>query len=314
MTSSDFPLHAVVVAALLLLLTPRGAFAAPDSTNGSMTKCRDASPGNCRDASLTGCPDASGSCDSLPRPVISAYNVETGRAKLLSTYLSPLYYEGLDLALSGSWTKAFNHLPDKLLMRFEASINFQNSFNPARTARMIGLTARFGWGIAWRMKFGNGWQVSTGGMVDIYGGALYQPRNGNNPVTALAYAGIDATASVSYRFHIGRLPVVACDEVRLPSLGAFFSPEYGEPYYEIYLGNKKGLSHLGWWGNAFAIDNLLSLKMDFGRTAMQVGYRFDVRSFWANSLNTQVIRHAFVIGVIPNGMYIKKKQPVNLPF
>lgn len=235
------------------------------------------------------------------RPITSIYSVEIGGARDLSTYLSPLYYSGVDYAVSASWTKSFNHWSDRCVMRFEAGVNFQDMLNPAKTALMYGLTARFNWGLSWRKRFTYYWQLTVGPMTDIYGGALYLPRNGNNPVTALASVGIDVAASVSKRFRIGRLPVEVADEVRIPTLSAFFNPQYGETYYEIYLGNHSGLAHCGWWGNAFGIDNLLSLRMNFGRTGMMVGYRFDLRTFKACGLESQTMRNVFVIGVIPHG-------------
>ena len=109
------------------------------------------------------------------------------------------------------------------------------------------------------------WHFTLGGMFDLFGGALYLMRNSNNPVTPLAYAGIDLTASASFRFRFGRLPVVVRDVVRIPSAGAFFSPQYGETMYEIYLGNRKDLVHFGWWGNSFGIDNMLAFDLMFGR-------------------------------------------------
>ncbi|MDE7180596.1 MAG: DUF3316 domain-containing protein [Muribaculaceae bacterium] len=234
------------------------------------------------------------------RPITSVYALEIGYARALSTYLSPLYYEGTDYSLQGSWTKDFQRWSDCCIMRFEGGIDFQNLENPVGNASMYNITGRFGWGLSWKKEFATSWRVTVGPMLDIYGGAMYIPRNGNNPVTALASAGIDAAASLSWRGRWGRLPVVVADEVRVPTIGAFFCPGYGESYYEIYLGNHRNLAHCGWWGNAFGIDNLLSLRMDLGKTGLQVGYRFDLRQFRANNLDTQLLRHAVSIAVSPN--------------
>lgn len=239
--------------------------------------------------------------DTASRRVMSVYSIEAGGARNISTYLSPLYYEGSSFALTGSWTKDFNHWSDKCVMRFDAGLNFDNTLNPAKTAYMYGLTAHFGWGLSWRKKFASSWQFTLGPELDIYGGALYVPRNGNNPVTALASVGIDTSASISYKTKIGRFPLIIADEASIPTLSGFFCPGYGESYYEIYLGNHKDLGHFGWWGNAFGINNLLSCKINFGKTGMMIGYRLDLRTFKANNLQTQVLRNAFVIGVIPNG-------------
>lgn len=239
--------------------------------------------------------------DEEPRRITSVYSLEIGGARNLSTYLSPLYYEGTSYALTGSWTKKFNHWPDRCMMRFEGALNLDNTLNPAKTAYMYGLTARFNWGLSWYRDFSRNWQVSVGPTADLYGGALYVPRNGNNPVSVLASAGLDASASLSFKTKIGKFPLTVTDEVSIPTLGAFFCPGYGESYYEIYLGNHKGLAHFGWWGNSFGVNNLVSAKINFGKTGMMIGYRIDLRTFKANNLQTQVMRNAFVIGVIPNG-------------
>lgn len=239
-------------------------------------------------------------CCEQSRPITSIYSLEIGGTRTISTYLSPLYYEGTSYSLSGSWTKDFQRWSDRCVMRFESQIDFQTALNPAQTARMYGLTANFAWGLSWRKHLSRNWQVTVGPMVDAYGGALYLNRNGNNPVSALASVGLDVAASIRWKGHFGKLPVEIADEVRIPTLSAFFSPEYGESYYEIYLGNHSGLIHCGWWGNAFGINNLLSLKMNFGSTGMIVGYRLDFRRFNANNLDNQILRNAFVIGIIPN--------------
>lgn len=236
------------------------------------------------------------------------YRLEIGSGHALSTYLSPLRYSGSAYSFSGQWSKAFGKNPDNTVMQFNASATWRNMSNPANTATMIGLDAYFGWGTSYRHRFPGGLQLTGGGSIDINGGCLYLIRNGNNPVTARFYAGIDLNASASYPFRIGRLPILISDEVRLPTVGAFFCPEYGETYYEIYLGNRKGLAHCGWWGNHFGIDNLISFKLDFGRTAMEIGYRYAIQTAYANSLNTKVSSHGFVIGVIPHGLGMKRKQ------
>lgn len=252
--------------------------------------------------------------ESESRPVVQEYRVEIGGGTALSTYLSPLRYSGNVIGVSGQWTKASQWVPESLVMQFEAAANMRDYLNPAHTASMIGFDGMFAWGMQWRKRLPHSLQFTAGGSVDIDAGCLYLTRNGNNPVSVLASASLDVNASLSWRFKIGKLPMLLTDQVRIPTVGAFFSPEYGETYYEIWLGNHKGLAHCGWWGNRFCIDNLLSLKLDFGRTAMEVGYRYDYRSAWANQLNTRLSTHSFVIGVIPHGLGLKRKSKINSPF
>lgn len=235
--------------------------------------------------------------DSIHRPIRSTYTLEAGAAKNISTYLSPLYYKGQKYALSGSWEKIFNHWGNRWDMRFEAEMSFCNTHNPANTAQMIGLTAQFNWGLLRRFHIDNQWKLWAGATAGIYGGALYLTRNGNNPVTALASGALNLEGAANFQFRIRRLPVSVTNRISIPTLSLFFSPEFGETYYEIWLGNHHGLAHCGWWGNAFGIDNLLTLNLNFGRRTLLLGYRYAFRTFHANHLNTNLLSNSAVIGI-----------------
>ncbi len=241
------------------------------------------------------------------RPVTGIYAIEGGGKKVLATYLSPLRYTGKDFTISGAWSKAMPFNPQHSLMHFNASVSFDNLLNPAHTARMVALSGSFSWGMSWRTMIPWQLQFTAGGCVDIDGGAYWLMRNGNNPIQAMASVNLAPRVSLGRPFKIGKVDFLVRDEVSLPSLSVFFSPEYGESYYEIYLGNHKGLVHAGWWGNNFRIDNLFSLTFDFGRTAAMIGYRFKTDTQWANNLNTQIFTHNIVIGVIPGGIGLKPK-------
>lgn len=246
--------------------------------------------------------------DDTSRPVTGFYSLDFGGTSVQATYLSPLKYTGPRFGASGSWSKAMPFDPERAVMQFDADVSFCNLLNPARTARMVGIYGGFSWDLSWRKRFGKGFQVTAGGGVGIEGGVYYLLRNSNNPVEAIANFSLNLTASISKTFKIGSLPILIADRVKLPSLGIFFSPEYGETYYEIYLGNHKGLVHAGWWGNNFRIDNLLSVTLDFGRTSMILGYRLQAYNQWANNLNTKIVTNSFVIGVVPGGIGLKDKE------
>lgn len=231
------------------------------------------------------------------RPIRSEYTLEIGEARNISTYLSPLYYTGTQYGLSGAWEKDFNHWSDRCRMRFDADLKLADTYNPAHTAQMLFVSARLNWGLAWQHHFNSQWYLTAGPMASIYGGALYLTRNGNNPVSALAAAGIDLRAAGSFSFNIGRLPLTIKESVRIPTLSVFFAPEFGETYYEIWLGNHSGLVHAGWWGNAFGIDNTLSVSLHFGTKDLILGYRRDFRTFHANSITSTVSSNSAIIGL-----------------
>lgn len=252
---------------------------------------------------------ADNTVDTLERPVTGTYGIETGRRTALDTYLSPLPYSGTWLAAYGNWQKALPFAPRHAVMEFDALAGGGRLINKAGTAMELNIDIRLAFGMKWRTTLPSRTQISTGAEFGIDGGALYLTRNSNNPASVKASAALSLTAGASHRIKIGRLPVLIYDQLRLPSLSVFFSPSFGETYYEIYLGNHSGLAHAGWWGNNFRIDNLFGATIDFGRTAMTVGYRFRTDTSWICNLNTRIMTHSFVIGVIPGGIGLKQSHP-----
>ena len=250
----------------------------------------------------------------MDRPVIGSYRVEMGSRSAYSRYLSPFSYKGSGFAISGFWTKVLPVNPEHLSMHFETRLTAGDLLNPARSAREIDFHANLQWGLEWQKRFAGHWMIGAGGSTGIYGGVLYLPRNSNNPATAQFALGIGANAFASKLFYIKRLPILVSDRLTLPLIGGFFAQDYGESYYEIYLGNHKGLAHFGWPGNRFGIDNLLAVTLDLGRTALEVGYRFSMQNEHACNLTTSIFNNAFVIGIIPGGLGIKsRKQDIITP-
>lgn len=237
--------------------------------------------------------------DTARRPITQVYGLEIGGANINCSYLSPLPYTGWGMGWYGGWGKAMRQNPEHLVMAFTAGLDMTSTLNPSETARMLSVSGRFGWGPSWRKKLPYNLELTLGGALDIFGGALWLPVNGNNPVQAMAYAGIDMTTGLSWRTHFGKLPVTFADRAWLPTLGAFFCQGYGETYYEIYLGNYKNLAHFGWWGNAAGLDNHLTMTLHFPRyhRALILGYRLAFRTFHANRINTQYVRNAFSIAL-----------------
>lgn len=231
------------------------------------------------------------------RPITSVYGLEIGGSNNTSTYLNPLPFTGWSLGLYGGWGKEMKQNPEHVVMAFTADIGMNSSMNPAKSIRMLSADLHFGWGPSYRLKLPYNLQMTAGGALDLFAGLNYLAVNGNNPVNVMAYAGLDVTASLSWRTKIGRLPITIADRMNLPTLGAFFMPGYGETYYEIYLGNHSGLAHFGWWGNSFGINNHLTFTMHFGKRSLTLGYRLNTRTFHANNLVTQYVRNAFTIAL-----------------
>lgn len=224
----------------------------------------------------------------------SAYMLEIGARSVVNTYISPLRYSGVELGWAGKWIKP---MPRNMEMTWDAAIRGAAMQSNARNRTLYDGEIKIGWGMRHGFQPIQNLNVALGGKVEALAGGEYLPSNGNNPASAKCSFGLSVNARARYKWHIGRLPVTIADEVDLPSISLFFSEQYGEPYYEIYLGNHRGLLHAGWWGNHFAINNLLSATLHLGKRNLLLGYRFETLRSFVENIHYNTTGHHFVVGV-----------------
>ena len=236
--------------------------------------------------------------DSLcVRPVLSTFMVEAGSHHVRDTYLTPLEYKGWITALSYERMQAMKFNPERWIMQLDGRLEVSRMLNPAKTALMWELDFRPSWSMLWRTRLPYGFTVAAGGNASADLGVLYLPRNSNNPASAKASLTVGATAMAVWNGRIGRMPITLRYQPALPLVGAFFSPDYDELYYEIWLGNHSGLAHFAWPGNFFRFDNFLTADLHFGGTTLRVGYRCEVFSGKSGNIVNRDITHCFVLGI-----------------
>lgn len=232
------------------------------------------------------------------RPVLSAYMLEAGSAHIAETYLSPLKYSGWGISMAYERMQAMRFNPENWVMQLYGRLRTESTRNPARNARMWDLGLELRWGMEHVFRLTDKWKLFAGGSTGIDLGALYSPRNSNNPVAAKGAWNVGFLGAAAWNGALGRLPICLRYQAQLPVAGIFFSPAYGELYYEIYMGNHKGLLRPAWFGNYFRLDNLLTADLRFGNTILRLGYRLDIFSQKASDIVTRRISHSAVIGLV----------------
>lgn len=235
------------------------------------------------------------------RPVLSAYGVEAGSAHLADTYLTPLHYNGWHTALTYERMQAMGFAPENWVMQLSARISFDGTQNRARNADMYNLEAEGAWTMMRRWR--NPWNLSSltlavGPGTSLRGGCLYLSRNGNNPASAKGAWTVNAHAMAAYNLRLGRLPVTLRYEAMLPVTGAFFAPEYGQLYYEIWLGERKGLCQAAWFGNYFRLVNHVTADLRLGSTTLRLGYHNDIISTKVHDIVSRRTTHAFSLAIV----------------
>lgn len=231
------------------------------------------------------------------RPVFAAYTAEFGSSHLADTYLTPLKYDGWHAGFDYVRYQAMRFAPRDWSMRLHFNLGLDKTDNPARNATMWSIMLTADWGMMRKFRPVSGLTLAVGGSTGVEVGCLYNARNGNNPASAKAAWTVNLTGYAAYRLNLGKLPVTLMYHPTLPVTGVFFSPDYGELYYEIYLGDTSGLTHCAWWGNYFELDNLLTADLHFGNTNLRVGYHGKIFSSKVNHITTNMFTHSVVLGV-----------------
>ena len=246
------------------------------------------------------CAVAQGSGDERPlRPVATVISAQYGHASVLDTYLSPVRYGGHAMSLGYEAQQATGFAPERWTRQLSVGIDYDYTHNRAGNHTMHSLIVDGRWGMMrrWRDVLTPGLQFQLGGATQLRGGVLYNANNSNNVASARIHWNVALLGQAIYNTHIKRLPITVRYQAALPVMGVFFAPDYDEAYYEIYLGNRRNLAHLGWWGNRFDLDHMLSADLHLGNTILRIGYRNRVSTSWVNNISTRDMTHYIVIGL-----------------
>ena len=244
------------------------------------------------------------------RPVTSSYSISSGDAEIADTYLSPIIYDGWNIGFQYSRMQAMKFSPRKWVMELQVNVDGGRGRNKAHNSELWQANVNLNWGMMRRWPLTSKLTLGFGGHTGIEGGAIYLKRNGNNPVAAKASWTIGIKAYATYPIKIGRLPVMLRWTGSLPISGIFFSPDYGELYYEIWLGNHSGLVHAAWPGNYFGLDNTVSADLCLGTTWLRIGYRSHVLSTKVNDITTRIITNSFLLGISTEWISLSPRKSV----
>lgn len=220
-----------------------------------------------------------------------------GHKSVRCSYLSPLTYTGPGYGLEYEWRRP-SCIDGNFGMQAHADLDYGYLLSPAKNSRMYQLMLNLQWGVEHYWTPVSGLTLNAGTTLGVDGGAIYLLRNGNNPVQALFWVG----ASISLRAKYDNLKLLGrnlsiSECLELPTIGAFFCPQYGETYYEIYLGNHSGLAHFGWWGNRPQVKSRLIADWQLGKYALSLGFEYFYKGLECNFITTRQALCSAIIGI-----------------
>ena len=244
--------------------------------------------------------------DTLVRLRYYATDIGAGFGNVLDTYLSPYSYTGLNIRFQheyARWTRRCAKHQPRITYHTQIVIDGNIIENPAGNRNEYAGGVRYT--TAWRYHFNpltNGrLHLSAGPLISVYGGCVYNEHDGNNPAQAKASITLDANATAAYRLRILHTPCLLTYNLDIPLLGAVFSPQYGQSYYEIFtLGHYDHNAVFTTPLNLPSLRHQLTLHISLnakGSSALRITYASDIMQAKTNNLRYHAYTHALMIGI-----------------
>ena len=243
-----------------------------------------------------------------PKTITNSQLVGIGKTQILDTYLSPEKYRGQEWTYLSHTIRDYDNKPLSKLIRHQGS--FAQTHNRAKNCNELAGMYNFsyGWLYNWRL-LSNQLLIKAGGSIEANLGFVYNTRNSNNPAQARAALNISPTAAAEYHFYIKRYPFAVRYELSIPLVGAMFSPNYGQSYYEIF--SRDNYDHnivFTHPGNTPSLRHMLTADFTLWHQTFRVGYLGNVQQARVNHLKQHQYSHSFIIGWVNRFKLIRYKE------
>ena len=228
-----------------------------------------------------------------------------GSMSMTDTYLSPLEYNGISLSLMHERLNSSSWMKGRLLFQQQYFLQSASSVNP------IGNSKSYYGNIDYRLNGlypflkTSSFRIFAGAGADLSLGGIYNLRNSNNPAQLKTNVNLTASALAFYQWNLLTLRW----QVTTPLLGVFFSPEYGQSYYEIFvLGNNEGTIHFGSPANQIGLRNYFTADYPIGKVTLRAGYLGNYYRTDVNNLITSLSSHQFMIGIVFESLNFGRRE------
>lgn len=233
--------------------------------------------------------------------ITNTKSIGVGYNSMQDTYLSPEHYGGMELryvshTLRENGKSPFSSRRDSSWTRLiinEGMIS--NGKSRSENGNTLGISYHFQYGMLHRWNTIAGrLRIQAGPQGELLGGALYNTRNGNNPVQVRAQLNLGIAARADYRIGRYRLDY----EVSTPLLGLTFSPNYGQSYYEIFSeGNYDRNCVPTTFICSPSLRQTLTFSIPVRKRRFTVGYLGEYRQQHVNNIKQHVYSHSLLLGL-----------------
>lgn len=230
------------------------------------------------------------------RLVTNVQSIGIGASNILDTYLSPEKYNGIELRYISHTTRHLSNRWKEVLIH--QGILANGNTRSEDNTELLGMYI-FDYGKYKLLKQTDRLRLLVGGLAEIGGGFLYNSHNTNNPAQGRLYFNVSPSIIGEYDFKLFHKQLTARYELSVPLLGAMFSPNYGQSYYEIFSeGNYDHNVVFTTPFNAPSMRHSISVDIPFSRVDLRLGYLGDYQQAKVNNLKYHTYSHMFTIGIV----------------
>lgn len=220
-----------------------------------------------------------------------------GSGNVLDTYLSPLEYTGPNFSLLHRTERPFSRRNQRLKVQGLYTGHLAYLHSPTDDGKEWDAEISAAGGCLYDLYRTPHWRLAAGALAELTGGFTYNTRGSNNPAQGRLGISLSATALAQYAFRFFRHPAKVTVQTDFQMVGAQFSPEYGQSYYEIFsLGHTSGIVHFTHPGNCPTGRLQAYLTLPLCKANWTLGYLADVRQSKLGGLKRHAWRNCFMIG------------------
>ena len=157
-------------------------------------------------------------------------------------------------------------------------------------------------------------KLLAGAQIQLEGGALYNMSNGNNPVSAKLRTALAASGMAIYHFPVLKNDWIVRYQLDIPLIGAMFTPEFGQSYYEISLGHLGKIASFTHpinnpsWRHMLSLDIPLHIKHH--STTLRLSYIADLYQSDINYIRCHMYHHAVTFGFARTIFKVKRENSI----
>lgn len=233
------------------------------------------------------------------------------------TYLSNERYHGGGLTVASQISRPTHWMQRRLYVQHLTQGSL--AIAEPRSDKHKTINGFFHWQVGWMYHFlasqesgaeSGGWEMNAGAGVQTRLGFVYNTLGGNNPASARAAVNLIAMGQVRRHFELWRKPFMATLQADVPLTGLFFTPDYGQSYYEIF--SRGNYDHNIVPTTFVATPNLRHmLSIDYGvsrSTTLRLSYLGDYQQAKVNNLKSHIYHHRVMIGIVRTLRVLKNSE------